>query len=547
MRTKDYLQLHSNLQNQSIDSVSDWLSEQLSVLRTEKGALLRIRLLVEEILLRLQEYYGEETELEIYLDHPKTRPVLKLELEGKSFNPLSETNAELGDWNSSLQTAVGLTPKYTYSWGKNTLKLKIPTKKFNAVLKIFLALLVGVALGIIGHTLLPVSIQDKVVQYFLDPAYDLWLRALNAISGPIIFFTVITTMLNTKRIDYQGGDSSNVVLRYFNFSFLISASTVVLTLPFWLWKHLAGGASSSVISRLHEYYKSLVPQSILEAFSESNTPQLLLIAFVLGAALIILGNQVAEVKTIVRQINMVGLKLAEWVSLLVPFFAGIFLCLEIVEGRTHVIQGAWKPLALSLAVSVFILVAGLFYVAWRVKTKPHIIGQKVRKPFLTALKTGGLDAAFEQAKYSCIHLLGVDKHYTAISLPQGLVLYMPVSAIGTLIFTMYSAHVYQVKIDWFWLVSGIIFAVLLFVATPPVPGANLLAYVVFFQWLGIPSEALMDAMIFDIVFGIFAGAGNQFLLQIEMVLQARKIGILDYEKLRKPVPKKKKAKKKLKV
>ena len=44
-------------------------------------------------------------------------------------------------------------------------------------------------------------------------------------------------------------------------------------------------------------------------------------------------------------------------------------------------------------------------------------------------------------------------------------------------------------------------SVVLFVATPPVPGANLLAYIMIFAELHIPSLALIDAMIFDILFG----------------------------------------------
>ena len=34
-------------------------------------------------------------------------------------------------------------------------------------------------------------------------------------------------------------------------------------------------------------------------------------------------------------------------------------------------------------------------------------------------------------------------------------------------------------------------------------------------------------MVFDIVFGIFAGAGNQLVLQPELILQSAKIGLLD--------------------
>ena len=537
MRIKEYGKLHIDLKYQSIDELSEWLEEKLTGMKAEKRNRLTVRLLLEEIMLRLREHFGEEAEADIYLDAKLTAPYLKVVVNGEAFNPLSETNAELGDWNSSLQTAVGINPKYSYSWGKNILRIKIPTKKANPVLIIFAALLIGVALGLIGHFLLPQARQDVIVDYFLDPAYKLWIRTLNAISGPIIFFTVITTMLNTKRIDKQGGNSSNVVARYFGFSFLIAGVSVLISVPLILANAFHNGFSAGTLKQIMSYIQEIIPNNIIEPFLDSNTPQLLVVAFVLGAALIVLGTQVSSVKKITRQINMVGLKLAEWVSLLVPIFAGLFLCLEIIEGKTGILRGMWLPFAIALGAGVLMLLFAILYVALKMKVSPKIIAMKIKKPFLTALKTGSLDASFDDTKYSCTRLLGVDKSYADISLPQGLVLYMPVSAIGTLVFTIYSAYVYHVEIDLFWILTAIIFAVMLFVATPPVPGANLLAYVVFFNWLGIPAEALMDAMIFDIVYGIFAGAGNQMLLQVEMVLQAKKIGILDIKKLKKPMVK----------
>ena len=539
MKIKEYAKTTTDLKNESIDDFSDWLTESLGAIKTEKRTVLKIRILLEEILLRAKEHFGEEAELSARLEGSFRYIYVRLELAGEAFNPLSETNAELGDWNSSLQTAVGITPKYSYSWGKNVLKVKVPGKKMNPVLLIFLAILVGVLLGLAGNYILGEPQQQFVNTYFLTPAYELWIRMLNAISGPIVFFTVITTMLNTKRIDKQGGNSSNVVIRYFGFSFIIAASGVLISIPFFLTKE-AIQPGSGIGQKILGYLREMIPSNIIEPFLTANTPQLLVTAFVLGAAVIVLASRVNEVKTILRQINMVGLKLAEWVSMLVPIFAGLFLCLEIIQGKISVLRGIYKPVILSVVAALSMMFLAVGYVSVKMRVKMPIIGRKIQAPFFTALKTGSLDASFEQTKYSCIHLLGVDKGYTNISLPQGLVLYMPVSAIGTLVFTMYSAQVYHVKVDLFWLISAIIFAVVLFVATPPVPGANLLAYVVFFNWLGIPSEALMDAMIFDIVFGILAGAGNQLLLQIEMILQADKIGILNTKLLKQPLPKKNK-------
>ena len=100
-------------------------------------------------------------------------------------------------------------------------------------------------------------------------------------------------------------------------------------------------------------------------------------------------------------------------------------------------------------------------------------------------------------------------------------------------FTMYSAAKYSLSISPGWLIIAVVLSVVLFVATPPVPGANLLAYIIIFGQLGIPGKALIDAMIFDILFGIFASAANQTVLQMDLIIQADKIGLLDLKKLRK--------------
>ena len=116
----------------------------------------------------------------------------------------------------------------------------------------------------------------------------------------------------------------------------------------------------------------------------------------------------------------------------------------------------------------------------------------VRPVFLKTLRKGSLDASFALSEKVCVQKLGIEKHFVTVGLPHGLVL-----------------------------------ATLLFVATPPVPGANLLAYAALFVQFGFPSIALIDAMIFDIIFGIFAAAANQLLLEMDLTLQASRIGLLD--------------------
>ena len=533
MRIKEYSSFKGELTNSNIDEFSSQLYDCLLGIKIEKRNCIKVRLLAEEMLLRLQEQFGENGFFEAYVESTlKNHPKLRIVAENEPFNPLRDESDEFGSWSSSLQTALGLDFKYSYSFGKNILKLNLPRKTLNPVLNIFIFLILGLVLGLSAVYFLNSHWQDNLSTLFLTPAYELWNNILNTVSAPIIFFTIVTTFLNTRRIDEQGGKSFNVVLRYFGLSFLITSVSAFVSVPIYAHKTADMRFDKEVLTQIIDFIKQLIPTNIVEPFLTSNTPQLLLMALVLGAALVILGNNVKTAKSVIRQVNMVGLKIADWVSKLVPVFAALMLALSMIKGEKQLIIGMWRPIVISLAVSVFVIFAMCLYVSLRLGLKLKDFGSKLQKPFFTALKTGSLDASYEHTKDSCIKRLGISKSYTDISLPQGLVLYMPISSVGIFVFTVYSARVYDVTLTLFWVISAVILAVVLFVATPPVPGANLLAYVVFFAALGIPKEALMSAMIFDIIFGIFAGAGNQMLLQAEMALQAKRIGVLDKGKLK---------------
>ena len=523
-----------SLSAQEIDAFSEWLQSQMDTLRMERRNRLRVRLILEELLLRLQEQFGEDAVFTATVEGVFAQKQVRLELAGTSYNPLREDSGELGDWNSSLLTAIGLHPKYSYSFGRNVLRLTLPVNQMNPALKILIAVVAGLAFGFAGMALFPLSVQQQLTDTLFTPVYEFWSRVLNALAGPIIFFMALTTTLNTQHLTKQGGKVRHVLFRYFALSFLVAAISMIVAGPFFSLKDAGLLLTHQKFRQIVDSFLQFVPQNIVEPFSTANTPQLLVLAFLLGAALIALGGRVDTLKSMVRQVNIIGLQLSSWLSLLVPFFVGVFLCLEIWTGRTATLTGLWKPLVLAAALSVLMFVLFTLYFSVRLHLPPMLCWRKMLPPVLTALKTGTLDTAFQEAESVCGTALGIDRTYIKSCLPQGLVLYMPISGIGTLIFTLFAALTFEVEMDAFWYLLAILLAVMLFVATPPVPGINILAYAALFTTLGIPAEALIDAMIFDILFGILAGAGNLGMLEIETALQANRLGLLNRNTLHKP-------------
>ena len=520
-----------------IDGFSEWLSEELVSLRVEPQNRLRMRLTMEDILLQMYRNLDEGSTVSARLEmRPgRRRYRLTVEIPGKPHNPLNQVASEMGDWSSSLGAAIGMRPEYSHDNELNILRLRVPISPMNPVLKIMIAILLGILVGLLGKVL-PGDWDVQLSEVLLEPTYMAWNRLLNAISAPIIFLTTLTTLLNARRIDEHGGNSLSVVLRYFALSILMVAVALLLSLPFFPLNYQDLMISPQIIRELLTNIIELIPPDIVDPFAKSNTQQLLVMAFVLGFILIKLRNWAEGLRQLAREANLVGLTLAQVVSWLVPFVTGAFLCLELWYNRYQTLLGLWIPLAISTAITVVILLGCAVVVARRRKVSPLLVLHKIWKPFVIALRTGSLDDSLSETQNSCVRLLGIDRGFTKVALPQGLVLYMPVSAIGTIVFTLFVARQFDVPTTGFWFIRAIVMAVVVFVATPPVPGANLLAYVVLFATLGIPSEALMDAMIFDIIFGILAGAANQAMLQLELITSADHFGLLDYDLLRAPMP-----------
>ena len=516
-----------------IDEISAVLSRELEHYGVELRNRFRIRLSFEESLLRMRDRFGEDATVVLSMGNGISRPFIQVALEGEVFNPLSKREVDLEDWSGTLLTAVGLYPQYNYTKGKNILRLNLPAHKMNPAIKILAAIAVGVLLGVLIKAGLSDGQEEALMDVLLEPLYHLWIRILSVLSGPVIFFMVLTTVLNTGSIEEEGGNSRKVAMRYFLVSalagFVAILSCGVFKGPGIMMGETLGVDMSDYLDNIFH----LVPEDLLSPIISTNTPQILLFAFVLGNGLVIIGSRVEGLVSVIRQMNMVGLLMTDWVSRCVPYFTAALLCYEILWHQTALLKRLWLVMLVALVVSLICIAGAVVIVAQRKNVSAKLLTGKVWPSFKLAIKSGGLDEGYGETEEVCIRELGIERHFAEVSLPHGTVLYMPINVVGTLILTIFAATRFEVEISPGWLILAWLLAIVMFVATPPVPGANLLAYIMIFDFLEVPSMVLIDAMIFEVLFGIFASAGNQTMLLMDLIQQADKIGLLDRKQLTK--------------
>ena len=517
----------------SIDQIAEEIEAFLYNMDTERANVLRIRLALEEALLRWQDHFGEAAQVTFVTGTRWRRPVISLELKGESFDPILNSDGDLGNWSDNLLSGIGLTPRYVYQRGVNILQVRLPRPHWNPALNLLIALGLGLFLGFGGGAVFPQSIQSTLIQTTLDPIQSVFFRILNSASGPIIFFTVLVAICGIGNLAAGGKTGRKMLLQFLVLSMGVAIISLIISVIVFSVHYYDYSSQSTRFSNVLNLFLSFIPNDILSPFISGDSPQLILVAFIIGNAILVAGTQTEGVTKLLEQLNAVGLIVADWVSRLSPFFIVVLLVLGLWNRSLQSVLGCWKPLLLFLVLTALTLVSWMLLISWKYKIPFRKLTKKLRPSFLVSLRTASVDAAYGDIQFCCEKRLGLPRSLTSYGLPFGLVLYMPANTMATMIFTLYAAKSFGVVISGVWCLTALVLTVSLIMASPPMAGVNLLAYAAIFSRLGIPSDALTIVLIADTLYGFVTAAANQTLLQLNLILQAEKNDQLDITVLRK--------------
>ena len=522
------------LSGASIEAISAQLDDFLEKIGTERQNRIRIRFTVEEALINTWQRFGDPSMVKVTAGVRLGKPFIRIDHEGEAFNPFSKTGEMADDWSSRLLASAGLSPDYTYAHGNNTVKIGLSRMRINPAVTLLIAIFFGLMTGAIAMMVLNPQDTAFVTSEILVPVYDLWNRILYSVAAPAMLIIVMSTILDTREVSEQGGNSGRIVGRYFGVTFAVGLMPVAL-----LYIVKRGAFSSETFTRdtvaeLMQKFFSIVPENLLDPFRDFNTAQLILMGIVLAYAVMAVGQQANGLASFIHQLNMISTQLAQWIAGIMPFFT-VFLTAQLVlERNAGLLTGMVTVIPFAAAVCLVFGAGILLYVCRVMGVKAGVLLKKLWPSFWLTFRTGQVDESYALAENCCRRDLGIQKILTQRLMPLGLVLYMPMSMIGMISFVLYAAGRSGIAITPVWMITAIVFALILLVAAPPIPGINLLSYVVIIGQLGLGKEYIIAAMIFDIIFNLFASAANQTMLQLDLILQADRVGLLNKKKLAEP-------------
>lgn len=520
------------LTNAAIDEISGKAEEFLTELNTEPKNLLRIRLILEEILLGWQSVFSSEAPCRIRLDKRLGRPYLQLELEGKPCNPLEQDTEEYGAYRGRLLANMGLSPLYSYENGKNKIIFKLKKQKTNPLLSLALAAAAAIVVGFAG-LLLPEASRTAMLDQLLRPLYEAFFNMLGTVAGPMVFLSVAWGICGIGDAATFGRIGKRMLLHFLKLFSLIGILACLLGLPFFSLRFAQQSGGAAQLDSLLQMVLDFVPSNIVTPFQTGNTLQIILLAVVVGCALLILSRQVEQVTRFVEQLNYVVQFLMELISKLLPGFIFIVLVQMIWSGSLGVVFRAWKLVLVFLLLNMLLLAGLTGWTALQVKASPLLIIKKALPAFVIAFTTASSVAAFGTCVNSCEKKMGIPSQLTGFGLPIGMVLFRTGSVVNNILVCLYAAETASVECALIWFVLAVFTSIVLSIASPPIPGGALTCYTILFSQLGLPEEILVVVLALDLVFDFVITGVNVYSLQLEMLLQAKRWKMLDDAVLRK--------------
>ena len=522
------------LTGESIESISEELEGFFEKIGTEKQNRIRVRFTIEEALLNMRQHFDGPTLVKLIAGVKFGKPSIRIENQGEAFYPFSKTGVSDTDWTSRMLSSAGLSPTYSYTHGNNLIKLSLGRLQVNPAITLMIAILFGLISGTIAMIALTPQDAAFVTNDILVPVYDLWNRILYSVSAPAMLIIVMSTMLDTREVSEQGGNSGRIVGRYFAVSLIVGLVPIALASQLKREAFSSEAFTRDTVAELIQKFFSIIPENLLDPFRDFNTAQLIMMGIVLAYAVMAVGQQANGLASFIRQLYLISTQLAQWIASIMPVFT-IFLTAQLVlENNAGLLVGLATVIPFALAVSIAVGLFILLYVCARMKVGADLILRKLWPSFWLTFRSGQVDDSYALAETCCRKELGIQKILTQRLMPLGLVLYMPMSMIGMISFVIYAASRSGMQITPVWMITAIVFALILLVAAPPIPGINLLSYVVIIGQLGLGKEYIIAAMIFDLIFNLFASAANQMMLQLDLILQADKVGLLNRKKLAAP-------------
>jgi proton glutamate symport protein len=277
---------------------------------------------------------------------------------------------------------------------------------------------IGMAAGVILGVALPGAAKE------LGPVSNVFLRLIRSIVSPLIFATLVYGIGGGGELKHMGRIGLKAIV-YFEIvttvALFLGLGAVNLARPgagVPIQQTAAEAALPQTQTSLSGVLEHIFPASIIDAMARNDVLQVVVFAFLFGAACAAIGAKSLPVVNFCGALSEVMFRYTRYVMYLAPLGVGAAIGVTVGTKGIHVLFGLSKLIAtMYAALLVFVvLVLGMVVILARIPPGPFY--RAVRQPFLIAFSTASSEAALPLALEN-MEQFGVPKHIVGFVIPTG--------------------------------------------------------------------------------------------------------------------------------
>jgi len=300
----------------------------------------------------------------------------------------------------------------------------------------------GIALG----ALAPAAAQA------LQPVSNIFLRLVKSIIAPLLFGTLVYGIAGTGDIKAMGRIGVKAII-YFEIvttvALFLGLGIVNLVKPGEGMKLEATAAEGlpqghATLSAVLEH---TFPSSIIDAMAKGEVLQIVVFAFLFGAACAAIGEKAAPVVRFCESLAEVMFRYTKYVMYMAPFGVGAAIAVTVSKKGFGVLVHLGKLVLTMYAAQVIfvVVVLGAVVAISRVPLRPFF--QAAKEPFLIAFSTASSEAALPKALEN-MERMGVPKHIVAFVIPTGYSFNLDGSTLYLSLASVFVAQAAGIELTW---------------------------------------------------------------------------------------------------
>lgn len=362
-------------------------------------------------------------------------------------------------------------------------------KKLNLSVKIFIGLISGIILGF----LISQFELNFLLQNIIQPIGSIFLSLMKMIIVPLVFCTLIACITNVGDMSKLGFLGKRTLIYYISTTLIAAIIGAVMAMLIMPGKGVLMPTEGFVLGEqatLSSLIIDMVPTNIFKAFAEGNMLQVVIIAFFVGTAITLLGEQVERVKHFNNECVVIIYKIIEMIMKLAPI-AVFALIADVIATNGFDILGSLLKL-MSVIVLGCICQLMVYGVSVKVFGKRNPIAfYKAIMPaqlfsFTTASSAATLPISMKCAKEG----LGISDTVANFVLNLGSTINMDGGAIYQSACAVFIAQIYGVNLSLSQIMIIIVTASLASIGAAAIPGTVIVMMTMVLSSVGLPLEAI---------------------------------------------------------